>query len=72
MYELIENSNWVPSEKKKSYAVMKGIITYTDRGDDLLEHHRDYLRDEWKLALSNQKDNSVKEQVKEWLLEPPF
>jgi len=69
MYNLIENTNWDTNEKKKSYAVMKGIIAYTDRGTDLLTHHRDYLHNEWQLAWGDQKDNLVKEEIKDWLLE---
>ena len=72
MYNLIENSKWSKSEKDRTYAVMKGIIAYLDMGDDLLSHHRDYLRSKWKLAWEEQKDNSVKQEIKEWLLEPPF
>jgi len=72
MYNLIENSKWSELEKDRTYAVMKGILAYLDRGDDLLSHHRDYLRSEWKLAWEEQKDNSVKHEIKEWLLEPPF
>jgi hypothetical protein len=72
MYQLIENSKWSQVEKKKTFAVLKGIVTYLDRGDELLEHHRRYLRDEWQLVWVEQKDDSVKEEIKEWLLEPPF
>lgn len=68
MYQLIENSKWSKVEKDKTYAVMKGILAYLDRGDKLIEHHRRYLHDEWQLAWIEQKDNSVKEQIKEWLL----
>ena len=42
MYQLIENSKWSQLEKDKTYAVLKGIVTYLDRGDELLEHHRRY------------------------------
>jgi tryptophanase len=72
MYSLIENTDWDVSEKKKSYAVMKGIIAYTDRGDSLLEHHRKYLQAEWDVSWNDQVDGSVKDEIKEWLLEPPF
>ncbi len=72
MYTLIENTNWDVIDKKKSYAVLKGIIAYTDRGDELLSHHRDYLHKEWNIAWEDQIDNSVREEIKEWLLEPPF
>jgi hypothetical protein len=72
MYQLIDNSKWSQVEKDKTYAVLKGIVTYLDRGDDLMEHHRRYLRDEWQLVWMEQKDNSIKEEIKEWLLEPPF
>ena len=37
-----------------------------------MEHHRRYLHDEWQLVWLEQKDDSVKEEIKEWLLEPPF
>ncbi len=69
MYTLIENTNWDVTEKKKSYAVLKGIIAYTDRGDDLLTHHRKYLHEEWKLAWEDQEDDKVQTEIKEWLLE---
>ena len=72
MYQLIENSKWSQVEKDKTYAVLKGIVTYIDRGDNLMEHHRRYLRDKWQHVWMEQKDNSVKEEIKEWLLEPPF
>ena len=51
---------------------MKGIIAYTDRGDALLPHHRDYLHKEWGLAWEDQTDNTIKTEIKDWLLEPPF
>ena len=72
MYQLIDNMDSEQSAKDKTYAVLKGIVTYLDRGDELMEHHRSYLYDVWNLAWSRQKDNSVKEDIKEWLLEPPF
>ena len=72
MYQLIENSKWSKVEKDRTYAVLKGIVTYLDRGDTLMEHHRRYLHDEWQLVWLEQKDDSVKEEIKEWLLEPPF
>jgi hypothetical protein len=72
MYTLIENTEWDVTEKKKSYAVLKGIIAYTDRGDELLSHHRDYLHKEWGLAWEDQADNTIKTEIKDWLLEPPF
>ena len=72
MYNLIENSKWSELEKDRTYAVMKGILAYLDRGDDLLPHHRDYLHSEWKLSWEEQKDNSVKQEIKEWLLESRF
>jgi hypothetical protein len=72
MYQLIDNSDVDESAKKKTYAVLKGIITYLDRGDDLMEHHRKYLYDVWNDAWNAQVDNTIKEEIKEWLLEPPF
>jgi hypothetical protein len=51
---------------------MKGIIAYTDRGDELLSHHRTYLRKEWDTAWLDQVDDSVKEEIKEWLIESPI
>lgn len=72
MYQLIDNSDADESAKKKTYAVLKGIITYLDRGDDLMEHHRRYLYDVWNVAWNAQVDNTIKEEIKEWLLEPPF
>ena len=72
MYQLIDNMDSEQSAKDKTYAVMKGIVTYLDRGDELMEHHRRYLYDVWNLAWGNQKDNSVKEEIREWLLQPPF
>ena len=72
MYSLIENTDWHETPKKRAYAVLKGIVAYTDRNDPLLDHHREYLQQEWDRAWRAQKDNSVKEEIKEWLLEPPF
>lgn len=72
MYQLIDNTDSEQSEKDKTYAVLKGIVTYLDRGDELMEHHRKYLYDVWNAAWNAQKDNSVKEEIREWLLEPPF
>ena len=72
MYQLIDNSDSEQSAKDKTYAVLKGIVTYLDRGDELMEHHRRYLYDVWNVAWNAQKDNSVKEEIREWLLEPPF
>jgi|TARA_B110000977_G_scaffold35223_1_gene47147 hypothetical protein len=69
MYSLIENTLLSPHEKKRIYAVLKGIITYTDRGDPLLDHHRRYLQSEWSDAWRTQVNNTVKEEIKEWLLE---
>lgn len=69
LYSLIENSDISDRDKKSTYAVLKGIITYTDRGDRLMEHHRKYLYDTWTICWSAQKDNSVKEEIKGWLLE---
>ncbi len=69
MYNLIENTSWDTNDKKRSYAVMKGIIAYTDRGDELLSHHRTYLRKEWDTAWLDQVDGSVKEEIKEWLID---
>lgn len=68
MYSLIENTDWSEVYKKRIHSVMKGIITYTDRGDKLLAHHRDYLKENWDRAWKHQKDNSVKQEIKEWLL----
>jgi len=72
MYQLIDNSDATESAKKKTFAVIKGILTYLERGDELMEHHRRYLYDVWNVAWNAQVDNSVKEEIKEWLLEPPF
>ena len=72
MYQLIDNTDSEQPAKDKTYAVLKGIVTYLDRGDVLMEHHRRYLHDEWQLVWLEQKDDSVKEEIKEWLLEPPF
>ena len=72
MYQLIDNSDSEQSAKDKTYAVLKGIVTYLDRGDELMEHHIRYLYDVWNVAWNAQKDNSVKEEIREWLLEPPF
>lgn len=72
LYQLIDNSNVSEGDKEKTYAVLKGIITYLERGDSLMEHHRRYLYDVWQGSWNSQKDNSVKEDIKEWLLEPPF
>lgn len=69
LYSLIENSDISDRDKKSTYAVLKGIITYTDRGDRLMEHHRKYLYDTWRVCWETQKDNSVKEEIKGWLLE---
>ena len=72
MYQLIDNTDSEQPAKDKTYAVLKGIVTYLDRGDELMEHHRRYLHDEWHLVWLEQKDDSVKEEIKQWLLEPPF
>jgi len=69
MYQLIDNSDATESAKKKTFAVIKGILTYLERGDDLMEHHRRYLYDVWNAAWNAQVDNSVKEDIKEWLLD---
>ena len=69
MYRLIDNTDSTQSAKDKTYSVIKGIITYLERGDDLLSHHREYLSDVWDVAWNGQVDNSVKNEIKEWLLD---
>lgn len=72
LHQLIANSYFTKSEKDKHYAVLKGIIAYTDRGDNLYDHHREYLRGVWDEMWMSQKNNTVKEDILEWLREPPF
>ena len=69
MYRLIDNTDSTQSAKDKTYSVMKGIVTYLDRGDALLSHHRVYLSNVWDVAWNGQVDNSVKNEIKEWLLD---
>ena len=69
MYRLIDNTDSTQSAKDKTYSVMKGIVTYLERGDDLLSHHREYLSNVWDVAWNGQVDNSVKNEIKEWLLD---
>ena len=69
MYRLIDNTDSTQSAKDKTYSVMKGIVTYLDRGDALLSHHREYLSNVWDVAWNGQVDNSVKNEIKEWLLD---
>lgn len=47
---------------------MKGIITYTDRGDELFDHHREWLNRTWKRSWDMQKNNKVKVSIKDWLI----
>lgn len=54
-------------DKKGIFAVMNGIITYTDRGDKLFDHHRDYLKEVWDNAWSRQRNSKVKDSITEWL-----
>ena len=69
LYELIDNTDANQSAKDKTYAVLKGIVTYLDRGDPLYEHHRRYLKDVWEVAWNTQIDDSVKNDIKKWLLD---
>ena len=48
---------------------MKGILAYLERGDVLMGHHRTFLYNEWKFAWESQKDDSVKVDIKQWLME---
>lgn len=43
LHELVDNSMLTKEDKESIFAVMKGIITYTDRGDELFDHHREWL-----------------------------
>ena len=54
-------------DKKGIFAVMNGIITYTDRGDELFDHHREYLKKVWGDAWDRQRDSKVKDSITEWL-----
>jgi len=72
LHQLIDNSFYEEDEKRKIYAVLKGIVTYTDRGEPLYEHHREYLRKTWDTMWSSQKNNKIKEDILDWLREPPF
>ena len=69
MYPLIENADQTEDYKNKVYAVMKGILAYLERGDVLMGHHRTFLYNEWKFAWESQKDDSVKVDIKQWLME---
>ena len=69
MYQLMENARHSQLYKDRVYAVMKGILAYLERGDELMEHHREFLHKEWDAAWNVQQDTSVKEEIKEWLTE---
>ena len=69
MFRLIENAQHAQLYKDKVYAVMKGILAYLERGDELLDHHRKFLHKEWHIAWNAQEDDSVKDDIKEWLTE---
>ena len=67
LHELVDNDYMSKEDKKGIFAVMNGIITYTDRGDKLFDHHRDYLKEVWDNAWSRQRDSKVKDSITEWL-----
>ena len=72
LHQLIDNSFYTEEEKNKTRAVLRGILAYTDRGESLHEHHREYLRGEWDSMWMSQRDNHIKQDILEWLTEPPF
>ena len=67
LHELVDNAYMTTSDKKGIFAVMNGIITYTDRGDKLFDHHREYLKKVWDDAWGRQRDSKVKDSITEWL-----
>ena len=67
LHELVDNAYMSKEDKKGIFAVMNGIITYTDRGDKLFDHHREYLKKVWDDAWSRQRDSKVKDSITEWL-----
>ncbi len=68
LHELVDNSMLTKEDKESIFAVMKGIITYTDRGDELFDHHREWLNRTWKRSWDMQKNNKVKVSIKDWLI----
>ena len=73
LWRLIENSKTMTQKQRGDvWAVLQGIIAYTDKGVNLEDHHRKYLREQWDRAWNYQKDNKVKQEIAEWLNELPF
>ena len=73
LWRLIENSKTMTQKQRGDvWAVLQGIIAYTDKGVNLEDHHRKYLREQWDRAWNPKKDNKVKQEIAEWLNELPF
>ena len=73
LWNLIENSKTITlKQRKEVWAVLQGIIAYTDKGQSLEPHHRKYLREQWDRAWKSQKDKRIKWDIANWLNEPPF
>ena len=72
LLQLIDNSFYTDLEKDKIRAVLRGVLAYTDRDEPLYEHHREYLKRTWDEAWMAQRNNQVKEDILDWLREPPF
>jgi len=73
LWRLIENSKTMTQKQRGDvWAVLQGIIAYTDKGQNLEPHHRNYLREQWDRAWNSQKDDKVKQEIAEWLNELPF
>lgn len=67
LYELLDNSFYTQDEKTKVKSVLRGIIAYTDRGEELYEHHRAYLRNTWDSVWLDQRDQRVKHGILDYL-----
>ena len=67
LYELVDNSSCSKAHKTKVKYVLKGNIAYTDRGEELYDHHREYLQSEWDTAWKTQKNTQVKEDILKFL-----
>ncbi len=73
LWQLIENSKTITKKQRdKVWAVLQGILYYTDKGEELLPHHRKYLKEQWNRAWKSQRDKKIKWDIANWLSEPPF
>ena len=73
LWNLIENSNTMTlKQRKEVWAVLQGIISYTDQGQNLKPHHRKYLREHWDRTWNSQKNDKIKQDIAQWLNELPF